>query len=50
MAANPVPVINPCHLVILANGRLGADAVVGTAMKVWILRAESVAVHGDRIG
>ncbi len=50
MAANPVPVIIPCHRVIRADGRLGAYSAGGTAMKARMLRAESVVVHGDRIG
>ena len=41
LAANPVPLIIPCHRVLSATGRLtGFSAAGGVAMKEWLLRFE----------
>ena len=41
LAANPVPLIIPCHRVLAVTGRLtGFSAAGGVAMKEWLLRFE----------
>ena len=50
MAANPVPVIIPCHRVVRADGQLGEYGMGGPAMKERMLRAEGVAITNGRIG
>jgi len=50
MAANPVPVVIPCHRVVRSDGRLGEYAMGGTATKERMLRAEGVEVTHGRIG
>jgi O-6-methylguanine DNA methyltransferase len=40
MAANPLPVIIPCHRVVRADGGAGAYSAGGTAAKQRMLRAE----------
>lgn len=44
-AANPIPVLIPCHRVIGADGRLtGYSGGSGIATKTWLLRHEGAAV------
>ena len=50
MAANPVPVIIPCHRVVRADGQLGDYGMGGPAMKERMLRAEGVVITNGRIG
>ena len=50
MAANPVPVIIPCHRVVRADGELGEYGMGGPAMKERMLRAEGVVITNGRIG
>ena len=50
MAANPVPVIIPCHRVVRADGTLGAYSAGGAAAKARMLRAEGIGVTNGRIG
>jgi methylated-DNA-[protein]-cysteine S-methyltransferase len=47
MAANPVPVIIPCHRIVAGNGRLtGYSAIGGLKMKDILLRMEGVEFKG----
>lgn len=47
MAANPVPIIVPCHRVLASQGKLGGySAPGGMAMKRRLLALESHAAHG----
>jgi methylated-DNA-[protein]-cysteine S-methyltransferase len=49
MAANPVPVIIPCHRVVAANGSLtGYSAPGGLQLKEYLLRMEHVEFKGER--
>jgi O-6-methylguanine DNA methyltransferase len=50
MAANPVPVVIPCHRVVRSDGRLGEYAMGGTATKGRMLRAEGIDVINGCIG
>jgi len=50
MAANPVPVIVPCHRVVRTDGRLGEYGMGGPEVKARMLRAEGVAIMIGRIG
>jgi O-6-methylguanine DNA methyltransferase len=50
MAANPVPVVVPCHRVVRSDGRPGEYAMGGSAAKERMLRAEGVEVTHGRIG
>ena len=50
MAANPVPVVVPCHRVVRSDGRLGEYAMGGTAAMERMLRAEGIDVINGRIG
>lgn len=50
MAVNPVPNVVPCHRVIRSDGRLGNYGAGGSERKAVMLRAEGVAVEGDRVG
>lgn len=46
MAANPVPLIVPCHRVIAAGGKLGGfSAPGGTDTKLWMLENEGAAAR-----
>ena len=48
MAANPVPIIIPCHRVISGNGRLtGYTAPGGLGMKKIVLQMEGVEFKGE---
>ena len=48
MAANPLPVIIPCHRIVAANGRLtGYSAPGGLDMKRILLRMERVEFKGE---
>jgi len=48
MAANPLPVIIPCHRIVAANGRLtGYSAPGGLDMKRILLRMEGVEFKGE---
>ena len=50
MAANPIPVIIPCHRVVAGDGRLtGYTAPGGIACKEYLLRLEHVEFIGQRI-
>jgi methylated-DNA-[protein]-cysteine S-methyltransferase len=50
MAANPVPVVIPCHRVVSCNGRLtGFSAPGGIALKKYLLQLEGVQVAGERV-
>lgn len=40
VAANPIPIIIPCHRVIRANGKLGGYSA-GVRIKKWLLRHEA---------
>lgn len=49
MAANPVPIIIPCHRVVAADGRLtGFTAPGGLEMKKYLLKMERVEFKGER--
>jgi methylated-DNA-[protein]-cysteine S-methyltransferase len=49
MAANPVPVIIPCHRVVAADGRLtGFSGPGGLEMKKYLLKMERVEFKGER--
>jgi methylated-DNA-[protein]-cysteine S-methyltransferase len=49
MAANPVPIIIPCHRVVAADGRLtGFSAPGGLEMKKNLLKMEGVEFKGER--
>lgn len=51
MAANPVPLIVPCHRVLAAGGKIGGfSAPGGSGSKARMLRIEGVAVADDRAG
>lgn len=43
VAANPVPIVLPCHRVLRSDGRLGGFAA-GPAAKRWLLEHEGAAV------
>ena len=48
LAANPVPVIIPCHRIVAGNGRLtGYSALGGVKMKEILLRMEGVEFKGE---
>lgn len=48
MAANPVPLIVPCHRVLAAGGKLGGfSAPGGTDTKLWMLENEGAAPRVD---
>lgn len=50
LAANPVPVIIPCHRVVASNGALtGFTAPGGTGMKKYLLEKEGVMFLGKQI-
>lgn len=50
MAANPVPVIVPCHRVISSDRRLtGYTAPGGLDLKKWLLKLEGVEFIGERV-
>ena len=50
MAANPVPVIIPCHRVVASDGRLtGYSAPGGIHMKHFLLRLEGVDFTDERV-
>lgn len=44
MAANPLPVVIPCHRVVRSDGGLGDYSAGGTGVKRRMLRTEGVAV------
>jgi len=46
MAANPMPLIVPCHRVVGANGGLGGFSGGGLPVKVKLLKAEKVRYAG----
>lgn len=49
MAANPVPIIIPCHRIVAANGSLtGFSAPGGLKLKKYLLRMERVEFKGER--
>jgi len=49
MAANPFPVIVPCHRVLGAGGKMtGYSAAAGVAGKEWLLRFEARQAAADR--
>ncbi|NWP89508.1 MGMT family protein, partial [Escherichia coli] len=45
MAANPVPLIVPCHRVTAANGRIGGFSAPGGAL----LKAQMLAIEGVEV-
>ncbi len=50
MAANPIPIIIPCHRVVAASGRLtGYSAPGGLIMKRYLLSMEGVDFRGERV-
>lgn len=50
MAANPVPVIIPCHRVVAGNGQLtGFSGPGGISMKKYLLQMEGAEFKGERI-
>lgn len=46
MAANPLPVVIPCHRVVRAHGGVGAYSAGGSAAKRRMLRAEGALPEG----
>ena len=46
MAANPLPMVIPCHRVVRANGGVGAYSAGGSAAKRRMLRAEGALQEG----
>lgn len=49
MAANPVPLIIPCHRVLAAGGKVGGfSAPGGSSSKIRMLRLEGVEVEGPK--
>lgn len=50
LAANPLPIIIPCHRVIAGNGRLtGFSAPGGVGMKKFLLQLEGIEFKGELI-
>ena len=50
MAANPIPIIIPCHRVVAASGQLtGYSAPGGLIMKKYLLCLEGVDFRGERV-
>jgi methylated-DNA-[protein]-cysteine S-methyltransferase len=50
VAANPVPVIIPCHRVVAGDGRLtGFSAPGGVLLKKYLLQLEGAEFKGERI-
>jgi methylated-DNA-[protein]-cysteine S-methyltransferase len=50
LAANPVPVIVPCHRIVGADGSLtGFSAAGGTATKKFLLEMEGVEFTGMKV-
>jgi len=50
LAANPVPVIIPCHRVVASDGRLtGFSAPGGTAAKMTLLTMEGIQFDSMRV-
>ena len=50
LAANPVPVVIPCHRIVAANGCLtGFSALGGVSTKMTLLQMEGVAFKGARV-
>lgn len=50
MAANPLPVIIPCHRVVSVSGRLtGYSGPGGIEMKKYLLSLEGVEFRGERV-
>ena len=48
MAANPVPIIIPCHRIVAGNGSLtGFSAAGGISVKNKLLRMEGIEFTGD---
>ena len=48
MAANPNPIIVPCHRVVKSNGKVGNYAL-GMDRKIELLRREGVKVEDSRV-
>jgi methylated-DNA-[protein]-cysteine S-methyltransferase len=50
LAANPIPIIIPCHRVVAGNGRLtGFSAPGGVKLKKNLLQMEGVEFKGELI-
>lgn len=50
MAANPLPIIIPCHRVVAANGAMtGYSAPGGVSMKRFLLRLESIEFTHEKV-
>ncbi|MGB4600255.1 MAG: MGMT family protein [Trichlorobacter sp.] len=50
MAANPLPIVIPCHRVVAASGKLtGYSGAGGIAMKRYLLELEGVDFRGERV-
>lgn len=50
MAANPLPIIIPCHRVVASSGQLtGYSGPGGLVMKKQLLRLEQVEFRGERV-
>lgn len=50
MAANPVPIVIPCHRVVAASGKLtGYSGTGGIVMKRYLLGLERVDFRGERV-
>jgi len=47
LAANPNPIVVPCHRVVRSDGSLGGYSMGGPRVKARLLRLEGVPVSGD---
>lgn len=48
MAANPNPIIVPCHRVVKSNGEVG-NYGLGTDKKIELLRSEGVKIENNKV-
>ena len=48
MAANPNPIIVPCHRVVKSNGEVGNYAL-GTDKKIKLLRSEGIKIEDKKV-
>ncbi len=49
MRRNPLPLIIPCHRVVMKNGSLGGYSLGGTEIKKRLLEVEGVKVEGGKV-
>ncbi|MBI2865800.1 MAG: methylated-DNA--[protein]-cysteine S-methyltransferase [Chloroflexi bacterium] len=47
LAANPIPIVIPCHRVVAASGRLGGYTGASTFLKAELLRLEAAAAQRE---